>query len=149
MDTSWIQIFVLTFAECVAPAGKAVCQAQEFELHFLSRNDCEYALRQFVASRELDERSIVDQQKSGCAPSATESQVYADREAIVAALGGSDDWRDPDDASARRAVVDKDHRERLAELKTCDETRGRAPCKVGDIIVENTSGDDVEVWRRD
>ncbi len=149
MDTSWIQVFVLTFAECVAPAGKAVCQTQEFELQFLTRNDCEYALQQLLNSREADERSIVDRQKSVCSPSAAESQVFADRDAIVAAYGSSSGWRDPADASARRAEVDKSHRERLAELKSCDETKGRAPCKVGDIIVEDARGEDVEVWRQD
>ena len=36
MDTAWIPIFILTFAECVAPAGKTVCQEQEFQLQFLT-----------------------------------------------------------------------------------------------------------------
>ena len=44
MDASWIQVFVLTLAECVPPAGKAVCQEQQFELVFVSQGDREYAL---------------------------------------------------------------------------------------------------------
>ena len=32
MDTAWIQVFVLTLAECAAPAGKTVCQEREFDL---------------------------------------------------------------------------------------------------------------------
>ena len=37
MDTAWIQVFVLTLSECVAPAGKAVCQEREFDLQFLTK----------------------------------------------------------------------------------------------------------------
>jgi hypothetical protein len=40
MDTAWIQVFVLTLSECVAPAGKTVCQEQSFELQFLTEADC-------------------------------------------------------------------------------------------------------------
>ena len=49
MDTAWIQVFVLTLAECIAPAGKTVCQEREFDLQFLTRADCEYALEQLVS----------------------------------------------------------------------------------------------------
>ena len=34
MDTAWIQVFVLTLSECVAPAGKTICQEQAFELDY-------------------------------------------------------------------------------------------------------------------
>jgi len=49
MDTAWIQVFVLTLSECVAPAGKTVCHEHEFELQFLTRADCEVALQQLVS----------------------------------------------------------------------------------------------------
>ena len=48
MDTGWVQVFVLTLAECVAPAGKSVCQQNQFELTFLNRADCEFALEQLI-----------------------------------------------------------------------------------------------------
>ncbi len=149
MDTSWIQIFVLTLAECVAPAGKTICQEQQFELQFVSRGDCEYALQQLVAMKDRDEQVIVNRQKSGCVPSAAERESYASLDAIEAALRSTDGWRTPNENAARRAEVSKGHSERLGDLKTCDETKGKAPCKVGEIIVEDATGDSVDVWKRD
>jgi hypothetical protein len=32
---------------------------------------------------------------------------------------------------------------------SCEETNNVVPCKVGDIIVEEVSGDRVEVWKQD
>lgn len=149
MDASWIQVFILTFAECVAPAGKTVCQEQQFELQFLSKADCEYALQQMVTMKDEAEHVIVNRQKSGCAPSAVETPVYASREAIEAAFADTAGWRAPQDSEMRRSAVTKNHSERLADLMSCEETGNVVPCKVGDIIVEDASGDSVEVWKRE
>jgi uncharacterized protein YjaG (DUF416 family) len=149
MDTSWIQVFILTLAECVAPAGKSVCQEQQFELQFLSREDCEYALEQLVAAKSELEYVIVDRQKSGCVPSATQSETYDSLEAINAALGDSVGWRVPGDDAARRAVVQEDHRKRLVSLMPCEDTGYVVPCRVGEIIVEEINGDNIEVWKQD
>ena len=149
MDTAWIQIFILTLAECVAPVGKTVCQQQEFELQFVSEADCQYALQQLLDLKDEAENTIVNRQKSGCAPSAIERKAYRSSEEINAALQDSIGWRVPDQNAARRENVNADHRERLLNLKTCDETGGAAPCKIGDIIVEEASGEEVEVWKRD
>ncbi len=149
METVWIQVFILTLAECVAPVGKTVCQEQQFELQFLSREDCEYALQEMIAMKDEFDHVIVNRPRSGCAPSAIKSSSYASREAITDALKDSPGWRAPGAADVRRAVVNKGHRERLADLKSCEETGGAAPCKIGEIIVEEASGDSVEVWKRD
>ena len=149
MGTAWIQIFIMTLAECVAPAGKTVCQEQHFELQFLSKADCEYALQQLIAKKDEAEDVIVDRQKSRCSPSAVESDTFASLKAINEAYKDTLGWRAPVANEARRAVVNKDHRERLADLKSCEETGGVAPCKIGDIIVEAASGDDVDVWKSD
>jgi len=106
MATAWIKIFILTFAECVAPAGKTVCQEQQFELQFLGQADCEYALQQLIAMKDEADHVIVNRQKSGCAPSAV-------------------------------------------DLLSCEETGGVVPCKIGDIIVEEATGDRVEIWKQD
>lgn len=149
MDTSWIQIFVLTFAECVAPAGKTVCQEQQFELRFLSRADCNYALEQFLAMKDEDEHVIVNRQKSGCAPSAAQSQTFPSLEAINDEYKDTVGWRAPGESDIRRSAVNKDHRQRLETLMSCEETGNVVPCKVGDIIVEDTDGDRVDVWKSD
>ena len=60
MDTAWIQVFLLTIAECVAPAGKTVCQEQELEMLFLNENDCKVALEQLVSLKSSSDNVIVD-----------------------------------------------------------------------------------------
>jgi hypothetical protein len=149
METAWIQIFILTFAECVAPAGKTVCQEQQFELQFLNKADCEYALQQLVAAKDQADYVIVNRNKSACAPSAVESRTYASLEAINDAYKDTAGWRAPGAAAGGVAVGNSEHRARLANLKSCEETGGTAPCKIGDIIVEEASGDSVEIWKRD
>jgi len=148
METVWIQIFILTFSECVAPAGKAVCQEQQFELQFLSKADCEYALQQLITAKDDSDRIIVNRQKSACVPSAVESQAFDSLAGINQANTDTSGWRVPGATDARRSAVNKDYNARLAELMSCEETSNVAPCKVGDIIVEEESGDRVEVWQR-
>ena len=149
MATAWIQIFILTFAECVAPAGKTVCQEQQFEVQFLNRADCEYALAQLIAIKDEADHVIVNHQKSGCTSSAVESDTFASLEAINEAFKDTAGWRAPNEGDTRRSVANKDHRERLAELMSCEETSNVAPCKIGDIIVEDATGDSVELWKKD
>jgi hypothetical protein len=149
MATAWIQVFILTFAECVAPAGKTVCQEQQFELQFLIRADCDYALEQLIAMKDEADHVIVNRQKSGCVASAVESETFASLDAISEAHKDTAGWRVPGENDVQRTVVNKDHNERLAELMSCEETSNVVPCKIGDIIVEDASGDSVEVWKSD
>ena len=45
--------------------------------------------------------------------------------------------------------LDPESAERLARIKTCEETGGEAPCKIGEIILEAESESATgEVWRR-
>jgi hypothetical protein len=150
MATAWIKIFILTFAECVAPAGKTVCQEQQFELQFLGQADCEYALQQLIAMKDEADHVIVNRQKSGCAPSAVESNTFASLEAINEEYKDATGWRVPPGVGdIRRAAINKDHGARLADLLSCEETGGVVPCKIGDIIVEEATGDRVEIWKQD
>lgn len=149
METVWIQIFILTFAECVAPAGKTVCQEQQFELQFANRADCEYALQQLIAAKDDAEHVIVNRQKSSCAPSAISAEGFDSLDAINEAHADTAGWRTLDGSDARRAEVYRDHSKRLESLMSCEETGNVVPCKVGDIIVEDESGDSVDVWKRD
>ncbi len=41
------------------------------------------------------------------------------------------------------------HQERLANLPECGDADGVAPCRIGDIIIEEATSGDVDVWRRD
>ncbi|MGB5258730.1 MAG: hypothetical protein WBN07_07050 [Woeseiaceae bacterium] len=150
MDTGWIQVFVLTLAECVAPAGKTVCQQQEFELTFLTQADCEVAMEQLVTLKDASDSIIVDKEKTRCEATASRQPVYASLAAASNAAGTQVTWRAPAAAEQGTTTVDEDYAGRLEKLKTCDETKGVAPCKIGQIIVEDaTSGEPVEVWRRE
>jgi hypothetical protein len=148
MDAVWIKVFVLTLSECVAPAGRTVCQEQAVEMQFLTQAQCEAALEQLLTLKDQSSNTIVNRQKSGCSPSARETEAFASVEAARAA-SDKQRWREPGAAvSNENSTVP--HEERLADLSSCEETHGVAPCKMGDIIVEGAgSGRAVEVWRRD
>ena len=149
MDTAWIQVFVLTLAECVAPAGKTVCQEREIELQFANRADCEIALQQLIALKTESESVIVNAERSSCAASAIEQQVFTSLDAINKANENTDDWRAPEIERTQPGRSGTAHQQRLDSLKSCDDTRGVAPCKIGEIIVEGATQRSVEVWRRD
>jgi len=148
METAWIQVFVLTLTECVAPAGKMVCQEQTVEYQFTSENDCANALVQLVDLAARAENVIVDRQRSNCHAAARELVVYADADAAKASLAGSDDFVLIDGKAPPPDFVQAAHEERLAALKPCEETNGVAPCRIGDIILE-ADQPDTQVWRRD
>jgi hypothetical protein len=145
MDTTWIQVFVLTLSECVAPAGKTVCQENEIEMQFLSKAECEVALQELVSLKDQFDNVIVNRQKSGCSVSARESKSFASLEDAKAA-SNSEDWREVAPQQTAASLIP--HSERLQKLQSCEDSLWMAPCKNGDIIVESTiGGREVEVWR--
>ena len=149
MDTAWIQVFVLTLAECVAPAGKTVCQEREFDLQFLTRADCEVALEQLVSLKEESASVIVDRSKSSCAPSARQTEVFPDLSGVSNASAGMDGWKDPVNEEEVASPTRASHQQRLEEMPDCEAADGKLPCKMGSVIVEaETEGEPVEVWRR-
>jgi len=149
MDAAWIQVFVLTVSECVAPAGKTVCQEQSFELQFLTQADCEFALQQLVSLKQESESVIIDPARASCAPTARQQPVFASLEAIEAANRDTANWRAPKGSDAVPGVAQASHQERLASLPECGGEGVEAPCKVGEIIIEAGDVEPVEVWRRD
>jgi hypothetical protein len=148
MDTAWIQVFVLTLSECVAPAGKTVCQEQSFELQFLTEADCNYALQQLVSLKQESESVIIDPAKASCAPTARQQQVFASLDAIEDANRDKENWKAPEIRDTGPGVTLASHQERLARLPDCGEEGVVAPCKVGEIIVEAGDTESVDVWRR-
>ena len=148
MDTAWIQVFVLTLSECVAPAGKTVCQEQAFELQFLTQSDCEFALQQLVSLKQESQGIIIDPARASCAPSARQQRVFASLDAIEEANPDKQDWKAPEVADTAPSVALASHQERLARLPECGEQGVVPPCKVGEIIVEGSDGDPVDVWRQ-
>ncbi|HSD69640.1 MAG TPA: hypothetical protein VLB07_08805 [Woeseiaceae bacterium] len=149
MDTAWIQVFVLTLSECVAPAGKTVCQEQELKMQFVEQAECQLALEQLVQLKEAAENVIVYKDKSQCAPSAKQQSVYKSLNDVNDRLGAAPDWVPPEVAEPPADFIEKSHQERLASLSPCEAVGGVAPCKIGEIIIEGATGQTVEVWRRD
>jgi len=152
MDTGWIQVFVLTMSECIAPPGKTVCQQQEFQLEFASAEACEVARQQFVALKSEMDNVIVNRDRTRCAVSAREFEVYESLEEVTAAMQPETTWQPPqaesDSAEKVADFTQKAHKERLESLPTCEDARGRRPCKIGEIILEDTTEQQAEVWRR-
>ncbi len=150
MEIAWIQVFVLTLAECVAPAGKTVCQEREFDLQFLTRADCEVALEQLVLLKEESANVIVNRSKSHCAPSARQTEIFADLDAVSNTSADKEGWQDPVKEEEVASPTRVSHQQRLDDLPDCEESDGTGPCKMGDVIIEvESEGDSVEVWRRD
>jgi hypothetical protein len=148
MDTAWIQVFVLTLSECVAPAGKTVCQESDFELQFLTRADCEFALQQLLTLKQSADNVIVDAGKSNCVVSAREGKVFATVDAVnqpFAEGAGAQAAKQPVQPGREYAA----HQERLARLPDCGNADGVAPCRIGDIIIEEATPGNVDVWRQD
>ena len=148
MDTTWIQVFILTISECIAPAGKTVCQPNEFELTFLTRADCETALEQLVSLKTDAEDVIVNADESQCVPSARQQPAYDSLADINAAFAGQPGWRAPVAEDTVPDPAGLSHDDRLANLPTCEASQGVAPCKVGSIIIEPDPSQAVEVWRK-
>jgi len=150
MDIGWIQVFVLTLSECVAPAGKTICQQQEFDLQFLTRADCEYALEQLLTLKDESSNVIVNRSKSSCIASARESTIFSTVDDVNKATSGDDGWKAPDSADETTAASVVSHQDRLEALPNCEDFDGEGACKMGGIIVEVANqGEPVEVWRRD
>ncbi len=149
MDVAWIQVFVLTLSECVAPAGKTVCQEQTLQMQFLTQAECEVALEEMISLKDQFDNVIVNRQKSGCVASARQAETFASIDDAKSAAG-NEDWVAPDASNSATPPTRASHDQRLASLKSCDEVRGVAPCKIGDIIIEGaSSGRPVDVWRGD
>lgn len=149
METGWIQVFVLTLTQCIAPAGKIVCQEETVEYKFTSEEDCARALVQMVDLAARADNILVDRGKSDCKPGVMESKVFA----------SGDDARSSVKTSAGVVLIENKapppdfmqsaHADRLKVTKACEETNGVAPCKIGDIIVEAAAESPrSQVWRQ-
>lgn len=157
MDTAWVQVFVLILSECVAPSGKTVCQEQEVHYQFLDRQECETVLQDMIASKSNDADVIVNEQRSRCVPTAKERPVFASLEDVNQQLADAAGWgvippgeepqqeqTDESPSAKRMAYLD-----RLESLPECNAGKENTPCKVGQIIIESTVTEEVEVWTKD
>ena len=147
MDTAWIEVFVLTLSQCIAPAGKTICQEREVEMQFVERAACELALEQMLWLADGASDVIVNRDKSRCAASAVERPVFGSADDIQSRVTDSMAWQQPDSGDRSEDFTQKAHKERLAALQSCEDSQGVAPCKVGEIIIEGATEQRSDVWR--
>lgn len=148
MDTGWIQVFVLVITECVAPAGKTVCQEQELRYEFFEKGDCDVVLEQLLAHKDNAENIIVNRDKSSCVPTARNQQVFRSPDDARSALADSEGWGQIPVSNDTRDFTQQSHLEHLGSVPECDEVADVLPCKIGDIIIEGASEKKSEVWRQ-
>jgi len=149
MDTGWIQVFVLILSECVAPAGKTICQEQELRYEFFDADDCTSVLEQLLDHKDGAANIIVNRDKSSCKSTARKQRIYRTLDEANEALTSSDGFDDIPVVSESLDFSQKAHNERLSSVPECADVAGVAPCKIGEIIVEGATENKTDVWRRD
>lgn len=148
MDIAWIQVFVLTLSECIAPAGKTICQEQELQWEFTTEADCERAKEQLVFLMDRADDVIVNKEKTHCAASARRQPVFATQEDVRQQSDTT--WAaPPTDEVIPLDFAQEAHLERLENLPACEEVSGVTPCKIGDIIIEGASERQTDVWHKE
>ena len=149
METAWIQVFVLTLTQCLAPAGKMVCQEETVEYYFSSEDDCARALVQMVDLAARADNILVDRQRSDCKPGVKQTQVFASGDDARASMTGGANVLLIDDEVPPPDFLQSAHNDRLKNMRSCDESDGVAPCKIGDIIIEAaTESPKSQVWQQ-
>lgn len=149
METVWIQVFVLTLTQCIAPAGKMICQEEAIEYQFLNESDCNHALVQMVNVASGADNVIVNKESSHCRPAAVESMAFTSVDEANAKFGNAEGWRVLNDENQPDDFMQSAHQDRLKNLHECEEVAGVPPCKIGQIIVEAaTDGPKPEIWQQ-
>jgi len=149
METAWIQVFVLTMTQCIAPAGKVVCQEQSAEFQFADQVDCEVALVRMLEVADRLDTVIINRQSSHCRAATKEIKVFASAEEAGAEFAGAQTIAMLPNDARPADFTQIAHQQRLQDLHSCDEVAGVAPCRIGEIIIEAAAGSEsLDVWRR-
>lgn len=146
METAWIQVFLLTLTQCIAPPGKMVCQEESVEFLFADQVGCEVALAQMLEVAARVDTVIVNRESSHCRAAAKEMKVYASAAEAGGEFAGAQNLAKLQNDDPPPDFTQTAHRDRLNSLHDCDEVAGVAPCKIGEIIIE--AAGDLEIWRR-
>ena len=149
METVWIQVFVLTLTQCIAPSGKMVCQEEAVQYQFVNKDDCEHALLQMTNVASAADNVIVNKDLSHCRSAAVESAAFTSVEEANQKLGDTEGWQVLNDDNQAADFTQTAHQERLKNLHECEDVAGVAPCKVGQIIIEAPSDrPKPEIWQQ-
>ena len=149
METAWIQVFVLTLTQCIAPAGKMVCQEETVQFQFADQVHCEVALVQMLDVAARVDNVIVNREGSHCRTATREIKVFASAEDAAGQFEGAENLAMLEVDDPPPDFTQSAHQERLKNLHNCDEVAGVAPCKIGEIIIEAAAKTESSgVWRR-
>lgn len=149
METAWIQVFILTLTQCIAPAGKMVCQEESVEFQFADQVDCEVALAQMLDVSARVDNVIVKRESSHCRAATKEMKIYANAQEAGGQYEGAENLAMLEVDDPPPDFTQAAHQERLKTLHNCDEVAGVAPCKIGEIIIEAAAEtENSGVWRR-
>ncbi len=149
METAWIQVFLLTLTQCIAPSGKMVCQEESVEFLFADQVDCEVALVQMLEVAARVDSVIVMRESSHCRAATKEMKVYASAEEAVGDISDAQIFAILPNDDPPLDFTQTAHQERLKNLRNCHEVAGVAPCKIGEIIIETgADSENSENWRR-
>lgn len=149
MDTAWIQVFVLSLSECVAPAGKTVCQEQVVQYQFYDQAECEAVLQQFIKYSSSADNIIINADKSQCLATVRQTQTFRTLQQANQELGNIENLETVPVEQNAPAESSTEHAARLEKLPDCNSNYSVTPCKVGQIIVETDATKEIPVWRRD
>lgn len=150
METAWIQVFVLTLTQCIAPSGKMICQQESLEFQFAGQVDCEVALAQMLEVAARVDNIIVVRENSHCRAATKQVRVFADAESAGAQFAGAENIAMLPNDDPPPDFTQTAHQERLKNTHNCDEVAGVAPCKIGEIIIEAAEdATQLEIWRRE
>lgn len=151
METVWIQVFVLTLTQCIAPPGKMVCQEESVEYRFVKQDDCEHALAQMVNVASAADNVIVNQNRSHCRAAAVESLAFNSVEEVNRKFPGAGGVQVIAEDQNPADFTQSAHQERLNNMHNCEDVAGVPPCKVGEIIMEAETAVEsrkAEIWRQ-
>lgn len=149
METAWIQVFILTLTQCIAPEGKMVCQEESVEFQFAEQVDCEVALVQMLDVAARVDTVIVMRDDSHCRAASKEIEVFATAEDAGAQFEGAENLALLQIDEPPPDFMQSAHQERLEKLHNCDEVADVAPCKIGEIIIEaSEEAQSSVIWRR-
>jgi len=149
MDAAWVKVVVLTLAECVAPAGKTVCQEQDTQYYFFEEDQCAVVLEQLIDYRNGLDNVIVNSEKSSCLPTVMSRETFSSSSEADRYLSGIKGWGEISVAAAPKDYLQQAHEKRLAELPECTDDADVRPCKQGQIIIERSESSPTQVWRQE
>ena len=105
-------------------------------------------LQELLQLKDSSEQVIVNTDKSGCAPTLRQNQVFQSLDAASKELGDAVNWEVLPEAQNGPDFTQTAHAERLAIVPSCDSVAGVAPCKIGEIIIEGATVKKTKLWKQ-